>query len=192
MIINELKIGCVVMAAGLSSRFGGNKLLQGYHDKTLAERALDAVPAGKLDKVVVVTRFPEVQAIAEVRGFTVVWNDRPEEGISLTIRLGLGSLYGMDAVLFMVCDQPGLTSGSVSSMIDYYCENPEHIVGMAFGGVRGNPCIFPSKYCRELMALTGDTGGSAVIRRYEKDVKLFEAADRSELKDVDFAIDLDG
>ena len=117
---NGIKIGCVVMAAGRSSRFGGNKLLTGYKGLNLFRHALDAVPAETLDRIVVVTRFPEIQAQAETMGFDVTWNSCPEKGISHTIRLGLRHMQKMNAVLFMVCDQPMLKRSSVSATVEYY------------------------------------------------------------------------
>ena len=55
---------------------------------------------------------------------------------------------------------------------------------MAHSGVRGNPCLFPARFYPELFALTGDTGGSAVIRQHEDDLILLET-DAWELTDVD-------
>jgi len=188
MIEKKLKIGCVVMAAGSSSRFGRNKLLQEYKGQNLTSRALNAVPADKLEKIAVVTRFPEVREQAEALGFDIVWNECPEEGISLTIRLGLRKLQSMDAAMFMVCDQPMLTRASVAGMADFYLKHPDRIVSMAHKGVRGNPCIFPAKFFQELCELTGDTGGSAVIRKHGDSLLLFEIDDASELKDADNAL----
>ena len=60
-----MNIGCVVMAAGMSSRFGGNKLAQQWQGKSLIRHALEAVPADRLSAVVVVTQYPEVVALAK-------------------------------------------------------------------------------------------------------------------------------
>ena len=106
--------------------------------------------------------------------------------------MGLEALHGVDAALFMVSDQPMLKRSSVSAVVDCYLENPERIVGAAYDGTRGNPCIFPKKYFSELLALTGDTGGSSVIRKHEEALLLFELPDPSELTDVDYISDLTG
>jgi len=190
--MKNLKIGCVVMAAGLSSRFGRNKLLAEWDGRSLINRALDAVPPDSLYRTVVVTRFPEAQALAEARNFETVWNDNPEDGISRSLQLGLGRLSDADAVMFMVCDQPLLTLTSVKRLVDFYREHPVNIVRMAYGEERGNPCVFPSAFFPELDALRGDTGGGAVIRRHEASVLHVEAADASELRDVDQLSDILG
>ena len=61
---------------------------------------------------------------------------------------------------------------------------------MGHGGVRGNPCIFPARFFPELLALTGDVGGSRVIRAHEEALLLYEV-DARQLSDVDTRASLD-
>ncbi len=82
-----MRVGCVVLAAGKGQRFGASKLHAQLFGQSLISRALDAVPE-KLPACVV-TGDIEIAALAEARGFTAVRNDRPEEGISHSIRLGV-------------------------------------------------------------------------------------------------------
>ena len=181
----KTKIGCVVMAAGGATRFGKNKLLSPLDGVTLAQRAIDAVPMDKLQSAVVVTGYPEIAALAQNRGLAVVVNDRPEDGASRTVRLGVEALEdGCDAILFLVSDQPLLQRQTVAELIDFYHAHPGHIVAAAHNGVRGNPCLFPRDYFDALKALTGDTGGSAVIRRHEESLLLMEVS-APQLEDVD-------
>ena len=114
-----MNIGCVVMAAGMSSRFGGNKLAQQWQGKSLIRHALEAVPADKLSATVVVTQYPEVVALAKEFGFTPIVNSHPEYGQSHTIHLGVRALERCDALLFQVADQPLLRRESVARLIDF-------------------------------------------------------------------------
>ena len=184
------RIGCVVLAAGLSSRFGSNKLLAEYEGRSLICRTFDAVPVDKLSHVVVVTCYPEVRALAEENGFKCAWNDEPEKGASLSVRIGLDLLLDTDAVLFMVSDQAALTRESVSAQVDFYRMHPDHIVRMSCDGQVGNPCIFPSAFFPELLELQGDTGGRAIIRRHEDSTLNFCISNAAELADVDYNTDL--
>lgn len=179
-----MNIGCVVMAAGMSSRFGGNKLAQQWQDKSLIRHALEAVPADRLSAVVVVTQYPEVVALAKEFGFTPIVNSHPEYGQSHTIHLGVRALERCDALLFQVADQPLLRRESVARLIDFYSHNPGHIVGLGHGGQRGNPCIFPARFFPELLKIEGDRGGNVVIRQHDADLLLYEVP-ADELRDVD-------
>ena len=177
-----MKIGCVVLAAGNARRFGSNKLNAQVEGVSLIRWALDAVPGGLA--TVVVSQYPDILALAGEYGFDALLNDRPELGLSRSVRLGLAHLTDCDGVLFLVSDQPRLKRDSVEALAALWAQNPEKIAAMAHNGVRGNPCLFPARLFPELLALTGDRGGSAVIRHHEDDLILLET-DAPELADVD-------
>ena len=177
-----MKIGCVVLAAGNARRFGSNKLNATVEGESLIRRALEAVPVGLA--VVVVSQYPDILALAGEYGFAAVRNNRPDLGLSLSVRLGLEQLLDCDGTLFLVADQPWLKRDSAEALAALWAQNPGKIAAMAHGGIRGNPCLFPARFYPELLALTGDRGGSAVIRNHEEDLILLET-DAWELADVD-------
>ena len=181
---SETRLGCVVLASGSARRFGANKLTAELRGETLIRRTLESVPAEQFFRVVVVTPYPEIAALAEAFSFTAVFNPHPEQGVSGTIRLGLTALGPCDAALFQVADQPLLRRESVEKLTALCRAHPDHIVALGHGGVRGNPCLFPARFFPELMELQGDRGGSAVIRAHEKHLLLCETP-AEELSDVD-------
>ena len=180
----QLRIGCVVMAAGNARRFGENKLAVQVQGKALFHRALEAVPAEQFDRTVVVSQYPEVLELAHRMGFVPVPNRHPDWGISHTISLGLGKLPEMDAALFQVADQPRLQKETVADLIGFAAAHPDRIVGLGHRGRRGNPCIFPARFFPELMALTGDCGGRSVILAHEGELLLMEVSS-TQLIDID-------
>ncbi len=178
------RIGCLIMAAGNASRFGSNKLAAKVDGKMLIEHALETVPREEFARVTVVTQYDEVLVLARRFGFTVLVNPFPEWGASHTVRLGTEAMADCDAILYQVADQPLLRRESVRAEVEFFRRHPDRIVAMGHGGVRGNPCIFPARFFPELTALEGDRGGSAVIRRHEDALALFEVSP-DELRDVD-------
>ena len=179
-----MRIGCVVMAAGDARRFGENKLASTFDGKTLIRRALEAVPAEEFFRIAVVTQYPEMEALAAEFGFIPVRNPHPDWGLSHTVHLGLDALGSCDAALFQVSDQPLLRRESIRAEVEFFRQHPTSLVALSRGGVRGNPCIFPAAYFPELLALTGDHGGSSVIRRHEEELLLLEVP-AEELEDID-------
>ena len=179
-----MKIGCVVMAAGEARRFGGDKLAAQVGGKSLLLRALEAVPAERCTAVAVVARRPDFLALAASFGFLPVENNRPDLGLSRTVRLGLEALGDCRGAMFLAADQPLLRRASVERALDTFEEHPDRIAALACGGRRGNPCVFPASLFPELLALEGDTGGSAVIRRHA-DLLLLVDTPAEELADVD-------
>ena len=180
----ELRIGCLVMAAGCGSRFGRNKLKAEVDGKSLLRRALEAVPVEEFHRVTVVTQYDGAATLAESFGFDVVRNDRPQDGLSRTVRLGTEAMADCDAILYQVADQPLLERGTVRRELEFFRAHPDCIVGLSHGGIRGNPCVFPRRFFPELTALEGDVGGNVVIRAHPEALLLFEAP-AAELWDVD-------
>lgn len=177
-------IGCLVMAAGNAARFHANKLAAQFEGKSLIRRALEAVPQDLLCAVTVVTQYPEVAALAAEFGFSVIMNDHPEYGISHTIALGTQAMQTCDAIVYLVSDQPLLERSSVERVVACWKTHPSNIVGAAHNGKRGNPCIFPREFFGELLSLTEDHGGSAVIRAHPDRLLTVEIG-KEELTDVD-------
>ena len=180
----ELRIGCLVMAAGSGRRFGGNKLAAELDGKPLIRRALEAVPAAQFFAVVVVSQYEDIEELAGQFGFAAIHNDRPDLGLSRTIRLGTEAMRTCDGILYMVADQPKLRQETVAQLVEVWRQHPDKIVGAGHDGRRGNPNLFPARFFPDLMALSGDHGGSAVIRAHE-DALLLVETDAEELFDCD-------
>ncbi len=179
-----MKLGCVIMAAGASTRFGSNKLLTLLHGHPLYTYPLHAVSGSEFSSVTVVTACPPIAETAKRLGFQVTENSRPELGISHTIQLGLKTLSHCDGVLFMTADQPFLSFGTLNALADAFRQQPDRIIAASSDGQRGNPCLFPASLFPELFTLSGDTGGGAVIRRHSDLLTLVEVP-AQELADAD-------
>lgn len=177
--------GCVILAAGLGRRFGGDKLLADFNGLPLYRRAMAAVPAELRTRTAVVSGDKTILAAAREEDFTPVLNDRPEDGISRSIRLGLESLRGCDGILFMVGDQPLLQPQTTRKLLETARANPGAIIApVRSDGQSGNPCFFPARFFPELLALEGDTGGRRIIKAHPEALVTLPVEDR-ELTDTD-------
>ena len=183
------RIGCLVMAAGNAVRFGRNKLTASLDGKALIERTLSLIDRECFAKVTVVTQYAEIEDLAAKHGFACLYNDRPHEGISRTIRIGTQAMADCDAILYLVADQPLLQKASVQALVDTWRRNPTRIVGAASGDRRGNPNIFPACFFAELSALEGERGGKSVIHAHADAYLPVELPER-ELFDCDTPQDL--
>ena len=186
-------LGCVIMAAGNSSRFGNaNKLLQDFNDQTIIERTLNAIPFPLLDRCVLVANSESIIEIACKFNIQVLINTKPELGIGRTIKLGttaLGSSY--NGYMYVVGDQPLLTKASITNLIDFWKLNPENIVSLGFGKRIGNPFIFPKTYFDELLGLEDNEYGRVIYHRHLDQLKTVQVPDEYELMDVDTIEDFD-
>ena len=180
----DRKIAVILEAAGDSKRFGSNKLLHIMEEgRPMIASILGAVRPLDACKKIIVTQYDEVAELAS--DFEVVRNDRPDLGISRSMKLGLQAAGDADAYMFCVCDQPGLTTATLERLIEAYKKGTAGIVSLAWQGKMCNPKIFSSLYREELMKLSGDTGGRQIIDAHKKDLLLVEAESEDEVKDID-------
>lgn len=185
-----MKLNAILLASGSARRFGENKLLYEVEGLPLYERAVRAADVEGVSRLLVVTRYSEIEEALRDRRpkngarLEILHNPDAGEGLSASVRLGVTASPEADAFLFVVCDQPYLNPESVARLIRAYREASGGIACLAHGRRTGNPVIFSRAYAGELLALSGDTGGKAVLRRHEKEVRYVQAAAR-ELIDLD-------
>ena len=188
-IDNEnLKIGLVVMASGLSKRFGSNKLVAELAGKPLIRWVLD-VTEDLFDRRVVVTRSDEVKSLCESLHVDCILHKFPNRND--TVRLGLNALMGdVDYCFFTPGDQPLISRDSIIKLI---CEAKTHrdsIIRTSFGYTVGSPAGFPRSLFDELLNLPEGKGGGFIINNREEIVRKVEVESKYELFDVDTTEDL--
>lgn len=176
------QIGCVIMASGLSKRFGSNKLMADFHGTPLIQRALDAT-AGLFAHRVVVTRHESVAGLCREQNLDVVLHDLPHR--SDTIRLGLEALSDLDACMFLPGDQPLLRRETVAMLLENWKENPDRIVRPAYEDSEGSPVLFPAWAIPELKNLPEGKGGGVVIKNHLHEICRVSVANPYELADAD-------
>lgn len=181
-----MNVGAVVLAAGLSSRFGGNKLLAPMGGRPLLGHALTALctAEGIAQRAAVVSDERVAQVVREY-GVQVIDNREPERGQAHSIVLAAQAMRDMDALLLMAGDQPLLRADTLTRLIRAFEESGKGIVCMQDGTHRGNPAIFSAAYYDRLRMLTGDRGAGGLLRACEADCTVVRCALADELADAD-------
>lgn len=175
-------IGCVIMASGMSKRFGSNKLMTNFEGSPMILRALHATEA-LVQRRVVVTRHEDVARLCREHGVEVVLHDLPHR--SDTVRLGLEALGDLDGCMFLPGDQPLLRRETVGEMIQCWESNRERIIRPVCGDVPGSPVLFPRWAFPELMNLPEGKGGNCVTKNHPDRVTAMNISDSYELMDAD-------
>ena len=190
----------ILLAAGFSSRFGGNKLLYPVSGKPmyrhLADRLLHLVNNPSLtghvsSDLTVVTQYEEIRdALLETKAEVVI-NPDPSRGISSSLKCALrhladaGKIEGDDFVVAFPADQPYLTESTVSAFLSALSESGMRLGCVCDGVNMRSPCAFAAEYIPALMRLNGDTGGKRILMENREDVFLFRSDHAEELEDID-------
>ena len=199
-----LPVGCVIMASGLSQRFGSNKLLAPFCGEPMLCRAFAATDTPKLSARIVVTRSDEVAQLCRSRNVPVLLHDLP--GRNDTVRLGLSALLEqvpeLFGCMFLPGDQPLLCRETVEAMagisgwdqrtrLERQKETEREIFrlgAVAENGpapLVGSPVLFGCGYFPTLRTLPEGKGGSVVLKAHPEQVQIVYAQRREELLDAD-------
>ena len=182
-------ISAVVLAAGRSERMGQQKLLLPLRGKPVLQWVLESVLASGIDEVICVVR--EVGSIARkisVSQERLIWlvNQATDRGQSTSVIAGLWAIDPRsDGALFLVGDQPLVQNTLIDALIGRFKNSSASIVAPSFQGQTRNPVIFRRNLFPELLKLTGDRGGRALIERYREETVLVDWHDEATFLDLD-------
>ena len=193
-------VGCVIMASGLSRRFGSNKLLASFSGQPLLCRAFAVTDTPLLAARLVVTHSVEVEALCQTNHVPVLLHILP--GRNDTVRLGLSALLAQQPALqgciFLPGDQPLLRRETLEAMLRAFSaqartqkETEREIFRLGFRAesdpepLVGSPVLFGSGFFPELLALPEGKGGNVLLRKYPAQVHTVYTAHREELSDTD-------
>ncbi len=185
------KIVGILLAAGKSSRFGGNKLLHQLPDGTPLALACARNLLQALNDVVAVVRHddPEVAKVLSIPGIQLIANPRADEGMSTSVAAGIQAAADADAWLIALADMPWVNASSSRALAERLRQGAS-IVVPDYRGRRGNPVGFASKWKDALCGLTGEQGARGLITTYADQVERVSVDDSGVIRDVDGAGDL--
>ena len=185
------RIGAVVLAAGLSSRMGRNKLLEDIGGKPLVRRVVEAAQASAADPVVVVTGSDTEAVSKALDGLLIgiVENDAYAMGLSESLKRGLKTLpQNCDGALVLLGDMPDVSVALIDRLIAAFDPAEGRAICVAtHGGRRGNPVLWARRFFPEMLALEGDVGAKSLMGLYDDLVREVEAPDDAPLVDLDTA-----
>ena len=159
----------VILAAGTSSRLGSPKQLLEYNGKTLLQHAIDTALATGCPKVMVVlgARADMLKLKLANQPIEILENKNWQEGMASSIRYALQNItiagFQPESIIFMVCDQPYVTSSLLMSLVEKSVETGLPIIASGYDDKAGTPALFHKSMFPQLMDLKGDKGASALL-----------------------------
>lgn len=186
-----MHVAAILLAAGSSRRFGGQKLLVPWRGRPLFEHALDALTASPAIAETIVVVPPGFAAPPERPRCRFIVNPDHEEGMASSLRAGVRAApEGADAYLVALADMPRITPELIAALIARYRAAGRQIVVPVHRGRRGHPVMLSSELRQPLLAIAGDVGAREIIRAHPEWVGEFETGDGAVVFDVDVPGDL--
>lgn len=210
----------ILLGAGISKRFGSDKLLSLLPTgETLFERALRVHLQSQISPLIVVVS-PDLGEIirenTEILSFSgivikkridtwytfscrwgegrLVINENFQEGMSTSIQKGIGCLKAEEkagGLLISLSDLPLLSPETVNFFIEKFLEQRAGMLLPVFNGITGHPVIVDiNRFKDDISNIKGDAGLRILIEQYPRVVKKIPWSDDSVTWDIDTPQDL--
>jgi len=177
-------ISVVVLAAGVSKRYGAQKLEEPYKGKHLLNWTIEVARKVPGRKVMVISRYLDISKF-NVEGFEIKVNEHPEKGLSSSVKIAVKECERSDGILLFLGDMPEITSKLVRKVLSF---GKKRIVFPHYESIKGFPVFLPSSYFEEALNVDGDVGLRIVIKRHKDECITFKS-DRRCVYDVDILSD---
>jgi molybdenum cofactor cytidylyltransferase len=202
----------VLLAAGLGSRFGGDKLLHAISTEYCQQSTpLAIMPMGLVsalnlalyvDEVICVVR-PEDKVLAslfEQYSFKVCVSEHYWQGLSASLMAGVEASIDADAWWIALGDMPFINAASyqaIHEQVTLQKELPEaqqkivrpYTLSQS-GRKPGHPVVFPKRLKDSLLNLSGDEGAKVILKKERENLIEVQLNDNGIHLDVDEKKDL--
>jgi molybdenum cofactor cytidylyltransferase len=183
----------ILLAGGVATRFGSNKLLHPLPDGVpIAVASLRNLRAA-LPKVVAVVR-PGADALAQLLrdgGAEVTVCDRADDGMGTTLAHAVRAARDAGGWVVALADMPFIRPDTIERVAARLAGGAL-LAAPRYAGERGHPVGFAARFGPALAALTGDAGARDLLRAESGALELVDCEDPGVVRDVDTPADLTG
>ena len=177
-------VAALLLAAGSSRRFGGDKRLHPIDGCPMIARAA-ARYVEHFQTLFVVLRAGDeaVAALLEPLGTVPVFARDAQEGMGRSLAAGIEAVGERTHVVVGLADMPFVAAGTLRRLRAML--GPGRIVRPMHRGMPGHPVGFSQDYLGELRQLRGDRGAKDVIARHPDALVQWWEADPGVVHDID-------
>lgn len=179
----------ILLAAGSSRRFNGNKLMHTLDGEPIALRAARALIAALPGATAVTRPCSPLAALLAKEGFQVVECERADEGMGASLAAGVDATRDAAGWVVALADMPFISSATHSRVASALAAGAE-LVAAGYKGERGHPVGIGARFLDQLLALHGDAGARNIVRANPDLLQVIECDDDGVLRDIDTRDDL--
>ena len=191
-------IGAIILAAGSSRRFGGDKRKAELADGITVLTQTIHVAAKLLHSVLVVLRFgdrnyeKELQQQINLPNVSYFLSPDSAKGMAHSLSNAIYHHSDLDAAMIFLADMPFVQEATIKALLNAYAanEDAQPIVLPTVNGTPGHPVIFDKVYFNEIQELEGDRGARPVVDAHQEKLVRIEVEDDGVIRDIDTPRDL--
>ncbi|MFO1431926.1 MAG: nucleotidyltransferase family protein [Candidatus Competibacteraceae bacterium] len=181
----------ILLAAGASTRFGGDKLLASLPDGTPVALASARTLLESTDRALLVLRSErsELGELLRAHGMQPVVCQEAAAGMGASLACGVKAAYDAAGWLVALADMPFLRNETVSAVAQAVRAGAL-IAAPIWNGRRGHPVGFGRQCYPALAALRGDTGARELLAAHPDWITWVPCDDPGIVRDIDLPSDL--
>ncbi|MCS5645877.1 MAG: nucleotidyltransferase family protein [Candidatus Marinimicrobia bacterium] len=162
-----MKIAGIILAAGGSTRMGGqNKLLQMVDGTSLVQKVVGSALNSNIESVYVILGYQAALIRQCISNKSVNWVENSDwsRGMASSIKSGIEALNtNYDGAMILLGDMPFIEPIMINQLLALY--QKKKIVVPVKDGRQGNPVLFSSAFFADLKLLGGDKGAKPIIKK---------------------------
>lgn len=185
------QVSVIILAAGASSRFGGQKMLAPLPSSGHAVLATTIKTYQRVfARITVVTRPSDesVRELALKSGVDIIDSHHAESGMSQSIIAGIQARSPDVGWLVALGDMPFVSSETLKRLVEAL--TLETIVVPTTEKGAGNPVAFGKAFGQQLLSLKGDFGAKSILRAHQDKVIELALDDPGVHQDIDTPDDI--
>ena len=183
----------VVLAAGLSVRFGRNKLVEKVDGIPIVAHVVQAGQGAGLDHTVVVTGHERERVVQALSGFNFEEVHNPDYVQGMSTSLKAGARYVKDkahAIVISPGDMAFATPHLYRVVLDEFARSRNDIVVASYHGRNGHPILLDSNTFDDLLQISEEKRGlKEVIEKHRNAITYVETSTPRALLDIDYESD---
>jgi len=182
-------VSAIVLAAGLSSRMGVQKLLLPWQGTTVIGAVVDTLKKAGIDEVIVVTGRDANLVDAEMsrRQVSAVFNPLFANGSMLdSLKTGMAALSeSSKAFLLVLGDQPQMEAETVLAVVKVWQDKPEQLCIPSWQMRRGHPWMVPMNYWQEIQGMPAESTLRELLSAHTADIQYVVVESATIMADLD-------
>ena len=183
------QIAAIVLAAGLSTRMGVQKLLLPWGKSTVINTVIEAINSAGINTIIVVTGKDKVEITNLLidRPVKIVYNNRyHENNMTLSLQKGLKGLpSNISGALIVLGDQPQISPKVITTITDYYHQSNARILIPKYKGKKGHPWLLDHTLWEEILENEHPPFMRDFQNKHKDQIEYIEVDSETILMDID-------
>lgn len=182
-----MKISCIILAAGSSTRMSNYKQLLKFRGKSFIKYLLEKIAPLDFENIFCVTGLLDIELRDELKDYDLqfIHNANHLSGQTSSLKQAIARAQGTsaDAAMIVLTDQPLIRSDHYARLMQMCRSNTGSIIATEYSDTFGVPAMFPRLYFQNILDLDDAASAKSILKQNQNNLLLIECEDAS--RDID-------